>query len=44
MHNLFIYGLNIDRLSPNELYSRYAFDTAPVRRVDGAAPEPHAPP
>ncbi|KAK4152905.1 protein kinase dsk1 [Chaetomidium leptoderma] len=40
----FIYGLNIDHLSPDELYSRYHFDTAPVRRVNGAAPEPHAPP
>ncbi|KAL2018690.1 hypothetical protein VTK56DRAFT_525 [Thermocarpiscus australiensis] len=44
MHNFFIYGLDIDHLSPDELYSRYALDTAPVRRGDGAAPEPHAPP
>jgi hypothetical protein len=44
MHNFFIYGLNIDHLSPNELYTRYAFDTAPVRRVDGTPPSPHAPP
>jgi hypothetical protein len=44
MHNFLIYGLNIDHLSPNELYALYAFDTAPVKRVDGATAEPHAPP
>lgn len=44
MHNFFLYGLNIDHLSADELYTRYAFDTAPVRRLDGASPEPHAPP
>ncbi|KAK4040217.1 protein kinase dsk1 [Parachaetomium inaequale] len=44
IHNFLIYGRNIDHLSPDELYTRYAFNTAPVRRVDGAPPEPHAPP
>jgi len=44
MHNFFIYGLNIDHLSRDELYSAHDFDTEPVQRVDGAAPEPHAPP
>jgi hypothetical protein len=44
MNNFLIYGLNIDHLTPDELYTRHTLATAPVRRVDGAAPEPHAPP
>ena len=44
MHNYLIYGFNVDHLSPDEIHDRYSLNTSPVRRVDGAPPEPHAPP
>lgn len=44
IHNFFIYGFNIDHLSPDEIRDHYSFNTSPVKRVDGASPEPHAPP
>ncbi|KAI0915065.1 kinase domain-containing protein [Ustulina deusta] len=40
----FLCGPDLTYFSPNELYKRYRLDKAPVRRVDGAAVEPYAPP
>ncbi|KFY43350.1 hypothetical protein V495_04012 [Pseudogymnoascus sp. VKM F-4514 (FW-929)] len=42
--NFLLRGPNLDSLSPDELYSRYRLDKAPITRVDGAAVEPRAPP
>ena len=44
MHNYLIYGFNVDNLSPDAIRDRYSLNTSPVKRVDGAPPEPHAPP
>ncbi|KXX82331.1 Protein kinase dsk1 [Madurella mycetomatis] len=44
LRNILLRGPNYDGLSPEELYNRYRLDKTPVRRVDGAAVEPHAPP
>jgi serine/threonine protein kinase len=44
IRNLLIYGTDINHLDPPELYKRYRLDKTPIRRVDGAAVGPHAPP
>ncbi|KAI1195787.1 kinase domain-containing protein [Nemania serpens] len=44
LRNFLLCGPDLNHLSPDELYKRYRLDKAPVKRVDGAAVEPHAPP
>ncbi|KAJ8126402.1 hypothetical protein O1611_g7237 [Lasiodiplodia mahajangana] len=44
LRNFLLCGPDLNYISPNELYKRYRLDKAPVRRVDGTAVEPHAPP
>jgi serine/threonine protein kinase len=41
---MLIYGPNIDRLSPDEIYKLCPVCKSPVKRVDGTPVEPHAPP
>ncbi|KAK6844090.1 kinase domain-containing protein [Apiospora arundinis] len=43
LRNFLLRGQNIDNLRPDELYERYRLDKVPIRRVDGAPVEPHAP-
>ncbi|KAI1122750.1 kinase domain-containing protein [Nemania abortiva] len=44
LRNFLLCGPDINHFSPSELYERYRLDKAPIRRFDGAALEPHAPP
>jgi len=42
--NILLRGPNIDNLQPHELYKRFRLFKSPVRRVDGAPIDEHAPP
>ncbi|KAI0490602.1 kinase-like domain-containing protein [Xylaria cf. heliscus] len=44
LRNFLLCGLDLNYLSPDELYKSYPPHKVPIRRVDGAAVEPHAPP
>ncbi|KAK3307649.1 kinase domain-containing protein [Chaetomium strumarium] len=44
VRNFLICGTDIDHLDPLDFYRRYRLDMTPVRRVDGTAVGPHAPP
>ncbi|SMR62114.1 unnamed protein product [Zymoseptoria tritici ST99CH_1E4] len=43
LRNLLLRGPDLETLEPDMLYKQYRLDTVPIRRIDGAPAQPHAP-